>query len=816
MRDQKTTELDLSPAHWLWLPGQRTLPNTLVVFRRALEVHGTVRQAAGLIFADSRYLLKVNGQRVQWGPAPADPRWPEVDPVDLAPFLKPGLNEITVEVLWFGHGDGTYVPSNPGFIFKLDLEDQKGRWELVSDSDWRMAVDRSLRPGGHAQFALRALQEKRDLRIKNLEWMEPAILDIPPDKPTICGPTYPGGPQCLSTSGKFLRPRLIPLMREELTEDCKLTASGRVVWKRSPGDWFDFRIKDALTCIPEETNDPIVEAATEGNGAYLTFTLPEIMVGWPEVEVVAPEGTVIEMIYQESHDPVKGPWLDTMHYCWSRFVCADGMNSLSPFDYYSMRFLQLHIHENAGPVRVMGVRFRRRSYPFAQVPSIRCSEAALQRLFEANLNSLRNSIQECNTDAIGRERQQYSGDCGYQQHPVRLLFGETGHGARYLRTWADGQSVEGYFMDCWPGVDRLVRLGQRLLGITPWGPILDHGIGFVFDCYNHWMETGQDQPVRDLLPQLIRFGRFLSGLRDGDGLVPAEHERLGLPSVWMDHEAYTSMEGVKVDNLNDARSQTQRRKTGSFNLYAASMFRHALVPLCLRFGETAVAAEFQELGDDLELAVRKRFWSGQHGLFIDNLPWAQEEKVLHCSDRTLAMGVLFNLLDEGQSQRAADLLESGSDGTIHVGWSYIVNAVWRHRALIHASRIEKVLGLLRHQWGMFRSIEEGNAIPEHWNFSSDSRDLWSHCAVAPLVDLVEGVAGITPIQPGYETLCLRPQPGDIANTQLVVHIPQGPVHVSIDQGEIHYAFSSVVRWQLNDKGNQSEGNGRSLSIKRDT
>ena len=65
---------DLQPARWIWYPSGRTLPNTFVLFRREIAVPARIKRAAGWIAADSRYLLEINGRRIQWGPAPADPR----------------------------------------------------------------------------------------------------------------------------------------------------------------------------------------------------------------------------------------------------------------------------------------------------------------------------------------------------------------------------------------------------------------------------------------------------------------------------------------------------------------------------------------------------------------------------------------------------------------------------------------------------------------------------------------------------------------------------------------------------------------------
>lgn len=65
-----------------------------------IDIVGEVKLAA-----DSRYLLTVNGQRIQWGSAPFDPRYQDADSVNIAEFLKPSENVIGAEILCFGHGD---------------------------------------------------------------------------------------------------------------------------------------------------------------------------------------------------------------------------------------------------------------------------------------------------------------------------------------------------------------------------------------------------------------------------------------------------------------------------------------------------------------------------------------------------------------------------------------------------------------------------------------------------------------------------------------------------------------------------------------
>ena len=157
-------------------------------------------------------------------------------------------------------------------------------------------------------------------------------------------------------------------------------------------------------------------------GLFVTFEFAEEIVGWPQFTIEAPAGTIVELIPQEAHDPAGPPWLDSQYFAWSRFVCREGVNHFEPFDFESLRWLQLHVRNARGPVVIREVGVRRRAFDWPQRPELRCSEPALQRLFDASINTVYNSAQETIVDGMARERQQYSGDGGapIAGHPQRL------------------------------------------------------------------------------------------------------------------------------------------------------------------------------------------------------------------------------------------------------------------------------------------------------------------------------------------------------------------------------------------------------------
>ena len=144
----KTIMLNLGPARWIWYPSERALQNTFVLFRRPLDLPEKPLRAKGWIAADGRYRLEVNGQRVQWGPAPSDPRWLEVDPVDLTELLRAGANALGAQVLYYGQGDGTWPTGKCGFIFRLEIDTAGGaKQTIVSDETWQAHL---ARPGNPA------------------------------------------------------------------------------------------------------------------------------------------------------------------------------------------------------------------------------------------------------------------------------------------------------------------------------------------------------------------------------------------------------------------------------------------------------------------------------------------------------------------------------------------------------------------------------------------------------------------------------------------------------------------------------------------
>lgn len=768
--------LDLSPAQWLWYPCERVLQNTVILFRRQFSIASPIQRAFGWILGDSRYKLFVNGTLVQFGPAPSDPRWAEADPIELTPFLKPGDNVIGAQVLYFGQGDGTWPMGKPGFILRLEIEFSHGAKQLIfSDPTWYACIATSWKPGTYKRWYLRAFQEEFDARFYPYGWSTPEfklsedwlpamVLHGAADKPSLA--TNVG--DYLTDSGGMnentqLRRRSIPMLRELTVPAKRLAESHWLEWKRPVREYFDCKTPNAFHAAAgpacRETSDGWKLFFGSHKAAVLTFEFDEQIVGWPLLTINAPEGTTIELMVQEAHRPFgigeTAPGLmNNKFHSWTRFICREGANNFETFDYESFRWLQLHIYDTAGPVLVRHVGARRRLYAWPNKAMVSVSSQKIQQVINAAINTMHNSAQDLIVDGMARERQQYSGDVGHVLHASILAFGAVEQVARYLNTFSQGLTQDGYFMDCWPAYDRLNRIAQRQLDLTPWGPLLDHGVGFIFDCYHYFMYTGDLAALEEVFPRLLRFYAYLVSLIRADGLLPTDN--IGTPTVWIEH-------GVD-----------KRHIKCSFNLYVAAMLKNAFAELCRAKSEISVAEEAIQTAAALRKNSIAHFWSPTHRLFVSNLPWLKEEGEIKLHDRTLATAILFDLCPGNDSAASIKALV---DRPKELHLSYPANAGWQLWALGRAGRADKILDDLEGRWFDMPSVLQNNTLGEWFDLQPDSHNQWCHAPVAPLYVMYMTIAGIKPLTPGMQRVEIRPQLDRLEAFQLSCYSPRGTITV---------------------------------------
>ena len=647
--------ITLAPAKWIWLPSHRTLPNTFVLFRKEIELSAVPTSAFGWIAADSRYLVTVNGQRVQRGPAPCDPRNLDADSIDLKPFLKSGKNVIGVQVLFYGHGDGTWPGGKPGLILNLDLDVAGVHQQVVTDKSWLAILDRAHQPGHYKRWFLRALQEEFDARLwptgwdtvdcrPDGRWLAAQEIDCPPDKGAACrtdGWSADSVDRAVPEVSS-LRLRQIPPTRETLIPAKGLAHSGRVQWNRDPADWFDMRVPDSFVV---ETA-PVAVARSERTwelpatpkpeeGVEATFELAEQLAGFVRFRIDAPAGTIVELMVQESHDSTQTRWLDTSHFCWSRFICREGNNEFETFDYESLRWIQLHIRNASRPVTVSDVGVRRRQYAWSHEPLVCTSEPAaatpvrcLHQYSAQLISGLRRGRRRSRATAIQRRRQPSAArDPLCVRRAAALRRDSCAHSARDLPRAASSWTA--------------TRLTTALPGChsASWTrPIRARSsITALVSCST----TGTTTSKRVTLTPSANRSLACCGSAIISGLCGTERACCQ-SRTWASRMSGSTTKPTGISATVSARSTSTPPRC----------ITHALAPLADAMGDAEARRTGARAGAQLLQATTARFWSRDERIFVDNLPWLSEDKRPRMSDRALATSVLFGQCPGGDTAAA--------------------------------------------------------------------------------------------------------------------------------------------------------------------
>ena len=106
-------------ASFVWCASAPAGAQAYVAFRRNFTLGALPAAALLHLFADSRYVVYVNGVAAARGPCRFDPRSPDYDSIDVTPLLQPGDNALAVLVHTIGAGASGFGGKSPRTVAKI-------------------------------------------------------------------------------------------------------------------------------------------------------------------------------------------------------------------------------------------------------------------------------------------------------------------------------------------------------------------------------------------------------------------------------------------------------------------------------------------------------------------------------------------------------------------------------------------------------------------------------------------------------------------------------------------------------------------------
>jgi alpha-L-rhamnosidase len=765
-------------AKWIWHDAPALVAETatrpvladptdkVVLFRRSLPLTEVPDAAPCRIWIDGRYVLRVNGEEVARGPVRSDPRQAHYDTADLASHLRVGDNVISVTGRHFGEATSWWMPVPPSYSLgagSLLFEALVGDEWIVSDRSWRCRPGEAWTPvpvpGDVACLPL----ESFDARVHPHGWESPSFDDSSWAKAWEIMPMHTGAhgnPSPPSEPFGMLRP---PVRRS--------FPGGR----RNPAELVDRRTVPDGGIVADPVQQVLDDEAGLSSGeaggdvALLSFDLGHIAAGTVHLELSgAVPGTTIDVAAAEHLDH-GGLLVPLGQHAGFRYVTVGGEPEVfETFDVIGTRYLHASIRPPAGgPVPNVALSVHDAHRPRPEGTSFECSDPLLNRIHAVGLRTVDLCALDAYVDCPTREQRAWTGDSVVHQ-------------------MVDLVTNPDWSMAVWHPQLATMSRSDGMLAMAVASDFAADDRMFVPDWSLHWVRSvlhihryvGDAELVADLLPLAERTLRWFEAYLDDTGL-------LSDVTGWV----LLDWASVYSSGCSSTVNALWARSLEDFAEMSRSLGNEASASWALD--------RWAGVRDGFEV-----FWDEERGVYVDHVVDGvpQRPAAQHGGAAALAAGlvpeariarVVERLTDREHLLRHSWVMDpvtptGGSTGYVHLMMGYpepewdaetvMIEAEPFFRYVVHeglarAGRGDLIADLCR-DWEVFLDAGE-TTWPECWTGGTRCHG-WSS---TPTWDLITHTLGISPAEPGYASVRVAPNLGDLEWARAVVPTPHGPITV---------------------------------------
>lgn len=789
--------------HWIWVEppappsrffgdgaGAADRPEAHGLFRKTFSLAHVPERVPARITADSRYLLFANGQEVFRGPVRSQPRRMHYDLFDLAPYLKAGENVVAVYVKYYGAAKAYWIPAVANMtlgktgvlVFEADLGE--GGW-LVSDASWQaMKSDAWSEPpqaagpiaGGvpveifdAGRYPYGWEQLDFDPAAEGSAWGNAHLIPAmhiggfahtnPPTDPY--GPLYPR--PIARLEGETCLPAAIQV---EYQADPVDLSTG------SPAERIQRSITAPVTSSEGLTGCPISFDIPADGAVRLIMDMGCIVSGFPQFELEAPAGTVLDLCYAEEPITDRSTMGFGMH-AGARYIARGANDRFQLFDSHGLRYAYLLVHGVTGPVTLKSFSVKENIYPWTEGASFECSDEALNRIFQAGIRTVQLNSHDAFLDCPTREQRAWVGDSVVHQM-VHLATNLDWRLAWHYLTLGNSPRSDGILPMSVAG--EIEASG----GIT----IPDWSLHWVHGVYNLYRFAGDRRKVKAFMPTVERILRWYEPYQTAAGPLKD-------PVEW---------------NLVDWASISRQDTSSVITALWARGLRE-FIELATWLGENA-SREWAE-----ELYARAKagfdvFWDEERGSYVDHIKEGVRQPEM--SQLGGAFAILSGLAPQERWGRIIQTItdpeklvvrswtggESGDyspekiqkqiqgiyepdwdvENQIVIGEPFISYAV--HDAVALAGQADRLPELYR-RWSQFL-VDGYDTIGECWGWGTHVHG-WS---CTPTKDMVFYTLGVTPAEPGYTTARIAPRLGGLQWAKGKVPTPHGLISIQAEPNKV--------------------------------
>lgn len=692
--------------------------NSLCMFRKTFELEQLPKEAVFSLFADTRYVAYINGEKIGRGPVRSDPRWQFYDKYDILPYLKEGKNVIAVEVLYYGYSSGHSIDRIPAFCGEAQLKFSGGKTEIISsDSSYKVCLSDALSrvaprtngcKGPIEVWDMEKLTEFYALDFDDTDWQDAKGRDV--------------------TLSPFwnLYERTIPYIKEKYTPARAIVGAGKgKTAKGFDNSTLHQQIKaevDALSLNHVYSLGCEVELSPHDKSEfnYIMVDFDKVRAGYIDIEIDGYAGDIVDVVYAEELCEGK-PLFDNISYRpMSRFVLKDGANHLkTKYNYEAFRYVLLIIRNHVKTANVSKVGITERFLDYENQTEFTTKDEKLQKIWDISVNTLKLCMQDGFLDSPSREQQQWMGDGRFQAQMNYYITGDSSIHEKLLLQMSESQDREGMTTSRYPD-------GNHNLP-----PIPSFCLQWICSFGDYYKFTGKTEIIKDLWNSIILGIRWFSGYENEDGLLE------NLP-YWQ----YYDMS--KDENGNNADFYRGGIITLPNLMYAEAM--ETVVFLAKLTDDTEAERFFANKLRKLKKNIYTKLWNKEKGAYSDCMV---DGVLSECvSESANAMAII--MLHKKTDKRAIEIIKNVFDKETRHEIIYRVSPYFMAPYYKALHKVERDDIALSETYARYAEMLEIGATStwEHWDlFTKRPEGVTIHSAChawasAPILFVAESIAGL--------------------------------------------------------------------------
>lgn len=723
------------------------------------------------IFADSKYMVYVNGMYAGRGPCRSDPRWQYVDEIDVSELLRAGRNTMAVMVLYYGYGTGQSIDRIPALVAELRVTAPgKEPFLIGTDSSWTCRKSDAYDARSPRVNGCQGPIEIYDARLELQGWQLTDFIEEDWKRAKSRGIE-------LSPFWNYIE-RPIPFMEEKEIDAVRLASRGSV---RQPAERSGRMHLDII----EETKDIQVTEVSSlpfnimsrqsapDEAEVLTYDFGRIEPGYLQLDVTGTAGTVVDVVYAEELWNGRAYLNANNNRSIDRFILSEGRQQLEVrFGWKAGRYVQLRIrHADSRPVNLHRVGLRTRKYPIDRPAAFQCGDERLQKIWDISEHTIRICMQDAFVDSPSREQQQWMGDGRWQGIYQTYYSGDGRLHRKLLEQIGQSQDWQGMTAQRYPD------------GHHNYPPIPSFCLHWVSSFGEYVSAYGDDGLLAEWWPNIVQALRWFSGFENKEGLLE------NVP-YW----AYVDAGEAPISRWPDV---ARGGIVTSLNLLYLEAMQNALAYAALLEDQDA-AGYYRQACSRLADGIRNKLWNPEENAYTECLVDGIPSSLVSESANALALLVLHDAGDERSDAIYRSVFAPEAAGKAIKASPFFMMVVYR--ALMKAKREDRMLELVQERYG--RMLDAGaTSVWEWWDLfyrdeHSDEISFSSACHAwgsMPVMLFLHSIVGIQPVEANNRLVRIKPRlMGDLTWAEGSIPTASGPLVVRVERQSVRSEAGAIT------------------------